>query len=58
MLHCAIFASFWESAQKPPGGHACAARRHISVGQFWVFVFELLGGELNPPGGASCMTLF
>jgi len=24
-------AKFWESAQKPPGGHACAARRHISA---------------------------
>ena len=37
MLSCVVFANFWESAQKPPNGHACAARQHINVDQFWVF---------------------
>jgi len=32
LLNHDISAKFWESAQKPPGGHADAARRHISIG--------------------------
>ena len=28
---CTDFAFFLGSAQKPPGGHACAARRFISL---------------------------
>ena len=30
LLHC--FCEILDSAQKSPGGHACAAKRHISVG--------------------------
>jgi len=26
--------------------------------QFWVLLFELLGGEFDPPGGACCIMLF
>jgi len=30
-MHCAVVREFWESAQKSPGGHVCAARRCIRV---------------------------
>ena len=29
-MRSAAVRVFWESAQKPPGGFACAARRYIS----------------------------
>jgi len=53
-LNCDVIAKFWESAQKSPGEHACAARRHISTNFVSGFVRELPGGEAEPPGDIWC----
>jgi len=46
------------STQKPPGGHAGFARRHISITQFWVFVSSCLAVSWIPPGGVLGLLIF
>jgi len=36
---------FWVSAQKPPGGHECAAKRCIRFCMYSRFANEPLGGD-------------
>jgi len=40
----AVFRKFRVLAQKPPGGHEGAAKRHISFNPVSGFCLELLGG--------------
>ena len=60
LLHC--FCEILDSAQKLPGGHACAARRHISVGPvLGVFCLSCFAVGGIPPGGSydcCCFTCF
>ncbi|QCE14884.1 hypothetical protein DEO72_LG11g1890 [Vigna unguiculata] len=53
-MRSAAVRVFWESAQKPPGGFACAARRYIS--EKWGFNLVLvcrLAALHQPPGDSG-----